>query len=444
MALDAQGQTPNRANVTTTTNGVLTGSSTNFFTLNSESGTNATRTVGANGILKYSVNPALTNIYSILFQSGVTPAHAESLLFYDSTDHSLTYYNDEADVSVNIGREMWARVRNSTGATIVNGAAVYVSGATGQLPTVTLAQADAESTSQLIGIATHDIEDNSNGYVTIVGEVKGLDTSSFNDGDVLYLSPSSAGSYTTTKPTAPNLVVRIGIVEHAHVTQGKILVHPDIQSIASTSIYDSTSAGRGLLTAADAAAQRTLLGLGTMATESTNSFIRGVAAGSNVTTSTNNGVVTVNATGGGGSTFAHSFFQTTNQTSFASSDFSATPVYTEGTAVMTNSITLTAGSTNAVIIRGTISYARSTPGGAVKFAVFRGTTLVGSGTMTGYITSTPSQIPFLFRDVPSSSGPHEYIVRLGAVTSQTIYFNSGSSPGLNSTASATELQEFLP
>lgn len=201
----------------------------------------------------------LSAINSASFTPIAAPAHQEGKVFYDSTDKSLTYYNDEVDVSMNIGREMWARVRNSTGSMIADGQVVYISGATGQLPNVTLAQANSEPASRIIGVATHEIENNSDGYVTVFGEVKGLNTSAFSDGDMLYLSPIVAGAVTATKPSAPNFIVQVGVVEHSHVTQGKILVHPDPNSVTSTGIQDSTAAGRAMITAADSAAQTALL-----------------------------------------------------------------------------------------------------------------------------------------------------------------------------------------
>lgn len=187
------------------------------------------------------------------------PAHQEGLLYYDLDQKGFIAFNGESEVALNIGYENWVDVRNNTGSTITNGQAVYVSGAIGQNPTITLAQANSVSTSRLIGIATHDIENNSNGIVTSFGVVRGLNTSAFTDGALLYLSPTVAGALTATKPTAPNLVVCVGVVLHAHITQGKILVHPEVDSIAATDIYDSSVAGRSMLTAADAAAQTALL-----------------------------------------------------------------------------------------------------------------------------------------------------------------------------------------
>jgi hypothetical protein len=117
------------------------------------------------------------------------------------------------------------QVRNSTGATLTKGTAVYISGATGQLPTVTKAQANNDTNSaQTLGLITADISNNSNGYVTIIGLISNLNTSAFTDGAQLYLSPTTAGTLTATKPYAPNHLVYVAVVAHAHPTQGKLLV----------------------------------------------------------------------------------------------------------------------------------------------------------------------------------------------------------------------------
>ena len=117
------------------------------------------------------------------------------------------------------------QVRNSTGATLTKGTAVYISGATGQLPTVSKALATGDATSaQTLGLITTDLANNSNGYVTIIGLVSNIDTSAYTDGAQLYLSPTTAGTLTTTKPYAPQHLVYMAVVAHAHPTQGKLLV----------------------------------------------------------------------------------------------------------------------------------------------------------------------------------------------------------------------------
>ena len=117
-------------------------------------------------------------------------------------------------------------VRNTTGATLTKGTVVYISGATGNKPTVSKALATSDSTSaQTFGLVQANIANNANGNVVCVGDLTGLDTSAFTEGAQLYLSATTAGTYTTTKQLAPNHLVYIGIVTRAHPTQGQIEVN---------------------------------------------------------------------------------------------------------------------------------------------------------------------------------------------------------------------------
>jgi hypothetical protein len=100
-----------------------------------------------------------------------------------------------------------------------------MSGATGQIPTVTKAIATTDgSSAQTLGMITADLANNSNGHVTIIGLISDIDTSAYTDGAQLYLSGTTAGTVTTTKPYAPTHLVYVGIVEYAHAIHGKIFV----------------------------------------------------------------------------------------------------------------------------------------------------------------------------------------------------------------------------
>jgi hypothetical protein len=115
--------------------------------------------------------------------------------------------------------------RNTTGATLTKGTAVYISGATGQLSTVSKAIATSDATSaQTLGLVTADIANNSNGNVTLIGTITNIDTSAYTDGQQLYLSPTTAGTLTATKPYAPLHLVYMAVVERAHPSQGKLFV----------------------------------------------------------------------------------------------------------------------------------------------------------------------------------------------------------------------------
>jgi hypothetical protein len=117
-------------------------------------------------------------------------------------------------------------VRNTTGATLTKGTVVYISGATGNKPTVSKAIATGDATSaQTFGIVQANIAHNANGNVVCVGDITGLDTSAFDEGTQLYLSSTTAGTYTSTKQLAPNHLVYIGVVTRQHNTQGQIEVN---------------------------------------------------------------------------------------------------------------------------------------------------------------------------------------------------------------------------
>jgi hypothetical protein len=122
-------------------------------------------------------------------------------------------------------RNLEVYVRNQSGASIPAGSIVYISGATGNRPLITLSQANNDANSaQTMGFTKTTIANNAFGYVIVRGEVENLDTSALDEGDQLYLSPTVAGAYTTTKPVAPQHMVYVGIVIRAHPTLGAILV----------------------------------------------------------------------------------------------------------------------------------------------------------------------------------------------------------------------------
>lgn len=163
----------------------------------------------------------------ILLQEA-SPSYVRGKLTYDTDNESLTFYNDESDISLQIGQEQWLRVRNSSGATIVDGKAVYISGnhaGTG-LPEITLAKADAAATSMVVGLSTHDIENNTIGYVTVQGKVNDVDTSAFSNGDEIFLSTTVAGDLTNIKPLHPNEIVSLGVITKSNPTNGNIAVSP--------------------------------------------------------------------------------------------------------------------------------------------------------------------------------------------------------------------------
>lgn len=143
-------------------------------------------------------------------------------------DDSTVDLKLEDGVTLQIGQEFIAKVANYTGALIPEGAAVRVDGAQGQRLKVSLASATNDLVSvTTIGVVTHSggIPHGSSGYVTIFGLVRKIDTSDFEDGDVLYLT-ATPGVWSNVKPSAPIHTVQIGyVVSAANANAGSIYVH---------------------------------------------------------------------------------------------------------------------------------------------------------------------------------------------------------------------------
>lgn len=172
----------------------------------------------------YAVSGSLSGVDFAPLQQTSFPPYKEGRVFYDSENHTLSMYNDESDVSLQIGQETYLRVRNNKSYTIPNGSGVYIDGSHGTGPTVDFAIASGESTSHIIGLATHDISPNSFGYVTTYGVVRNLNTLNFSEGDELFLSAEHSGVLTSISPVSPNYKVPIGHVIRRHSSTGSILV----------------------------------------------------------------------------------------------------------------------------------------------------------------------------------------------------------------------------
>lgn len=155
----------------------------------------------------------------------MAPPHSEGLIYYDAEDRTFTIYVDETDVALQIGQEQWIRVINDENQTILDGQAVYISGSVGAtVPKVKLASSSNISSARVIGLATHDIEENTFGYVTTFGIVRGINTSLYPEGEMLFVSETEAGILTNVSPTAPSIPIPVGWVIVSHETEGRIFV----------------------------------------------------------------------------------------------------------------------------------------------------------------------------------------------------------------------------
>jgi len=123
--------------------------------------------------------------------------------------------------------KMVTTVRNNSGATITKGTVVYINGAVGNKPTIAKAQANSEATSKAtFAFVETDIANNTEGDVVQLGLLENIDTQGFSDGTQIFLSPTTAGGWTSTQPFSPYHYVRLGtIIRGGHPTQGSISIN---------------------------------------------------------------------------------------------------------------------------------------------------------------------------------------------------------------------------
>ena len=172
------------------------------------------------------------------FDQTPTGTAGVAVMRWNDTDGTLDLGLKGGNVTLQIGQEQVVRVVNKTATNITlleaNYQAVRVTGAQGQRLKVDLALATNDALSaETIGLVTETINNNQEGFITTSGLVRGINTTgslqseTWADGDIVYLSPTTAGRITNIKPTAPNHIVIIGYVIHSHITQGSIFVKVD-------------------------------------------------------------------------------------------------------------------------------------------------------------------------------------------------------------------------
>lgn len=147
---------------------------------------------------------------------------------------------ETADLGLNgatlhLGQEILYHVRNNSGSTIPKGTAVYATGTIGASGRITVSPMIANGSilaKYFLGIATEDIVNDDDGKVTQFGKVRGIDTSGFSQGAVLWVSPTTAGALTATEPTAPNIKLPVAFVINSHASTGTLFVRATVSATA--------------------------------------------------------------------------------------------------------------------------------------------------------------------------------------------------------------------
>jgi hypothetical protein len=115
-------------------------------------------------------------------------------------------------------------VRNGETTALTVGTVVYLHAQQGDRATVKRAFNTSDATSaKTLGVVAELIPAHGDGLVTTLGYLEKVNTSAFTAGQTLYLG-ATAGTFTATKPHAPNHMVYVGVVVRANAGNGIIYV----------------------------------------------------------------------------------------------------------------------------------------------------------------------------------------------------------------------------
>jgi hypothetical protein len=176
-----------------------------------------------------------TASYIDYINNTAVPSYLEGRTFYDSNTGALAYYTSATGVQVEIGQQMYVRVKNDEATEITKGTPVRFFSAQGEVPTVLRANATTDQTRSvyIVGLAAHNIAAGAVGFVISQGVLQGVDTSGFTTGQPLFVG-SSSGSLTTTRPAPPTSSILAGGAIKIDAVDGDIYVYPANPSFVSS------------------------------------------------------------------------------------------------------------------------------------------------------------------------------------------------------------------
>lgn len=162
--------------------------------------------------------------------SPITPVAAGQMA-WNTAEGSLNTMMVGGNVDAIVGQQLYQRVVNADSVTLTKGMVVYVFGSSGTRVTAKRAVGNTDLTSAtILGVVAESIAQNAEGFVITNGLLKDLSvlpSTSFTDGLPVYLSPTTAGALTQTRPVAPEHLVLVGYcVKASNGAAGVLLVHP--------------------------------------------------------------------------------------------------------------------------------------------------------------------------------------------------------------------------
>ena len=148
----------------------------------------------------------------IQFATAATVTSAVGRVFWDGG--TTLNIGMTANVTGKVNEDLYYYIKATSA--ITKGDVVMFTGSVGASGVLTGAPATGITDgSYIMGIAAETLAHNDFGLVQYNGVLRGLDTSAYTDGAILWYNPVVTGGLTSTKPTAPNVKVQMAAVVNA-------------------------------------------------------------------------------------------------------------------------------------------------------------------------------------------------------------------------------------
>lgn len=156
----------------------------------------------------------ISNLASNFLQLNTTAnaTYAYGKLYWSSTGTLNVGLDGGSSLVMPVGEVLYTYGKASS--TISVGQVVVKTGVVGASGVIEFGPSTAGLTdgNQIVGIACEPITAGNFGRVVNHGVVRGFDLSAYNNNDTLWYDPAGGGTFTATKPSAPNLKAEVGIV----------------------------------------------------------------------------------------------------------------------------------------------------------------------------------------------------------------------------------------
>ena len=156
-----------------------------------------------------------------------TGSETQGTLYWNSDEETLSLVTNGE--SIELGQKVEIHVKNQTGSQINKGEVVYASGTVGASGRILVTKMIADGTvaaKRVLGVAAENIANGADGKVIKFGKLRQINTSTFSDGDILWVSTSTAGAFQNTEPSQANgeIALPIAYVVYSSASVGEIFV----------------------------------------------------------------------------------------------------------------------------------------------------------------------------------------------------------------------------